>query len=108
MYSSCRFLSVFLRVWIIFLQYSTYYKPENSASWQRLIRPYGGAGMDLISELEDARWQWKNMQSIYNEVSDPALIDTVIYQVMAAEQRYEYLLRLAKSESLTCENIPVR
>lgn len=48
------------------------------------------------------------MQSIYNEVSDPALIDTVIYQVMAAEQRYEYLLRLAKSESLTCENIPVR
>ncbi len=108
MYSSCRFLSVFLRVWIIFFQYSTYYKPENSASWQRLIRPYGGAGMDLISELEDARWQWKNMQSIYNEVSDPALIDTVIYQVMAAEQRYEYLLRLAKNESLTCENIPVR
>jgi hypothetical protein len=48
------------------------------------------------------------MQNIYNEVSDPALIDSVIYQVMAAEQRYEYLLRLAKSESLTCENIPVR
>ena len=108
MYSSCRFLSAFLRERIIFFQYSTYYKPENSASWQRLIRPYGGAGMDLISELEDARWQWKNMQSIYNEVSDPALNDTVIYQVMAAEQRYEYLLRLAKSESLTCENIPVR
>ena len=68
----------------------------------------GGAEMDLMMELEDARWQWKNMQNIYNEVSDPALIDSVIYQVMAAEQRYEYLLRLATSESLTCENIPVR
>jgi hypothetical protein len=68
----------------------------------------GGAEMDLMMELEDARWQWKNMQNIYNEVSDPALIDSVIYQVMAAEHRYEYLLRLAKSESLTCENIPVR
>ena len=68
----------------------------------------GGAEMDLMMELEDARWQWKNMQNIYNEVSDPALIDSVIYQVMAAEQRYEYLLRLAKSESLPCENIPVR
>ena len=64
--------------------------------------------MDLMMELEDARWQWKNMQNIYNEVSDPALIDSVIYQVMAAEQRYEYLSRLAKSEALTCENIPVR
>ena len=64
--------------------------------------------MDLILELEDAKTQWKNMQSIYNEVSDPALIDTVIYQVMAAERRYEYLLRLAKSEALTCENIPIR
>ena len=64
--------------------------------------------MDLMMELEDARWQWKNMQNIYNEVSDPALIHSVIYQVMAAEQRYEYLLRLAKSEALTCENIPVR
>ena len=58
--------------------------------------------MDLILELEDAKTQWKNMQSIYNEVSDPALIDTVIYQVMAAERRY------AKSESLTCENMPIR
>lgn len=38
----------------------------------------------------------------------PALIDAVIYQVMAAERRYEYLLRLAKSESLSCENIPIR
>lgn len=64
--------------------------------------------MDLMLELEDAKCQWKNMQSIYNEVSDPALIDAVIYQVMAAERRYEYLLRLAKSESLTCENIPLR
>lgn len=69
---------------------------------------YGGAEMDLMLELEDARIQWKNMQTVYNEVSDPALIDTVIYQVMAAEQRYEYLLRLAKQEALTCENIPVR
>ncbi|MBR4944195.1 MAG: DUF2508 family protein [Peptococcaceae bacterium] len=64
--------------------------------------------MDLILELEEARKQWRNMQSVYNEVSDPALIDAVIYQVIAAERRYEYLLRLAKSESLTCENIPVR
>jgi hydroxyethylthiazole kinase-like sugar kinase family protein len=65
-------------------------------------------GMDLALELEEAKDQWRNAQSIYNEVSDPALLDTVIYQVLAAERRYEYLLRLAKSESLTCENIPVR
>ena len=64
--------------------------------------------MDLILELEEARKQWRNMQSVYHDVSDPALIDAVIYQVIAAERRYEYLLRLAKSESLTCENIPVR
>lgn len=64
--------------------------------------------MDLALELEEARAQWRSMQSLYNEVSDPALIDAVIYQVMAAERRYEYLLRLAKNEALTCENIPVR
>ena len=60
--------------------------------------------MDLALELEEAKNQWRNAQSVYNEVSDPA----VIYQVMAAERRYEYLLRLAKSESLSCENIPIR
>lgn len=64
--------------------------------------------VDLAQELEEAKCQWHNMQSVYNEVSDPALIDAVIYQVMAAERRYEYLLRLAKAESLSCENIPVR
>lgn len=64
--------------------------------------------MELMLELEAAKKQWKNIQNVYNEVSDPALIDAVIYQAMAAERRYEYLLRLAKSESLTCENIPIR
>ena len=49
--------------------------------------------MDLALELEEAKNQWRNAQSVYNEVSDPALIDAVIYQVMAAERRYEYLLR---------------
>ena len=66
------------------------------------------ARAEPMAKVEEAKEQWKNMQSVYNEVSDPALIDAVIYQVMAAERRYEYLLRLAKSESLTCENIPLR
>lgn len=65
-------------------------------------------GMDLVQELEEARDQWRNLQNVYNEVSDPGLIDAVIYQTMAAERRYEYLLRLAKSEALSCENIPIR
>lgn len=109
-----RSLFVFLyRVWnqnekvIIFCFISAYYenKVEKICCLFAFLEV---VNVDLALELEEARNQWHNAQSVYNEVSDPALIDAVIYQVMAAERRYEYLLRLAKCESLTCENIPVR
>ncbi len=72
------------------------------------LSEYGGGWDGFGFRAGRSQNQWRNAQSVYNEVSDPALIDAVIYQVMAAERRYEYLLRLAKSESLSCENIPIR
>ena len=93
---------------IIFFRVVTYYIAMLHKAVSRGLSFHGGVKMDLMLELEEAKCQWKNMQNIYNEVSDPALIDAVIYQMIAAEHRYEYLLQLAKRESLTCENIPIR
>lgn len=64
--------------------------------------------LDLLQEIEEAKQQWKNMQNIYNELQDPGLIESVIYQMIATERKYEYLLRLAKAEHLSCEEISFR
>lgn len=64
--------------------------------------------MDLLQEIDQALDQWQNMQTIYNEVNDPLLVETVIHQLIAAERRYDYLLRLAKAEDLYSDKIPLR
>lgn len=64
--------------------------------------------MDLLQEIKETKQEWQNMQKIYNELQDPGLIDAVIYQLNAAERKYEYLLRLAKSQQLVNKEFIVR
>ena len=64
--------------------------------------------MDLYLELNEAKNQWQNLQSIYNEVTDPAVIDSVIHQMIVVEQRYDQLMRKAREQSLVCNTIQLR
>lgn len=64
--------------------------------------------MDLQTALQNARIQWRNLESIYNEVTDPAVIDSIIHQMIVAEQNYDRLLARAKAEELTAQEIQTR
>ena len=64
--------------------------------------------MDLYLELNEAKNQWQNLQSIYNEVTDPAVIDSVVHQMIVVEQRYDQLLRKAREQALVCNTIQLR
>lgn len=52
----------------------------------------------IFREVEDAKREWKNSLSYFNDVTDAELIDYAIYTMGAAEHRYAYLLRKAKKE----------
>jgi len=53
---------------------------------------------DLQEAVEEARADWLNARRYFECVSEPDLVDQAIFTMEAAERKYMYLLRLAKTE----------
>ena len=52
----------------------------------------------LLLELEKTKIELETAYSNFENVTDPDLIDSSIYEVNAVQQRYKYLLRQIKSD----------
>lgn len=50
--------------------------------------------------LEKALAAWKDAQNYFDNVSDPDLIEFAIYEMKAAQHRYEYMIKCAKRGEL--------
>ena len=48
------------------------------------------------ASLEKALAAWKDAQNYFDNVSDPDLIEFAIYEMKAAQHRYEYMIKCAK------------
>lgn len=57
----------------------------------------------LIKEIEAAKLALDVAYSNFENVVDPDLIDSYIYEVNAVQQRYKYLLRQLKESEKTVE-----
>ncbi len=54
---------------------------------------------DEIIIIENAKKEWEDAKNIFENVSEPDLVDYAIYKVEAAEQKYVYLLKQFKSNN---------
>jgi len=52
---------------------------------------------DIYINIENAKREWEDAKNIFENVSQPDLVDYAIYKVEAAEKKYIYLLRQIKS-----------
>ncbi|MDF2677267.1 MAG: hypothetical protein K0Q97_1585 [Bacillota bacterium] len=52
---------------------------------------------NIYINLETARKEWEDAKNIFENVSDPDLIDYAIYNVDAAQKKYSYLIKQIKS-----------
>ncbi len=64
--------------------------------------------MDVQTALQEVRMQWVNLESVYNQVTDPAVLDSIIHQMIVAEQTYNRLLARAKAEQIIAQEIQMR
>ena len=64
--------------------------------------------MDIQTALQEAKAQWNNLESIYNQVTDPAVVDSIIHQMIVAEQNYDKLLARARAENIIIREIQIR
>ncbi|HCS11507.1 MAG TPA: DUF2508 domain-containing protein [Clostridiales bacterium] len=55
---------------------------------------------EMFINIENAKKEWEDAKNIFENVSQPDLVDYAIYKVEAAEQKYIYLLKQYKSNSL--------
>ena len=57
-----------------------------------------GADPELISQLKQAIGSIHTAQSQFEQVVDPMLIDCYIYELNAAQLRYQFLLKSIKKQ----------
>lgn len=55
---------------------------------------------DIYSSIENARKEWEDAKNIFENVTNPDLIDYAIHKVDATEKRYTYLLKQIKSGNI--------
>lgn len=53
----------------------------------------------LRQALREAKEEWENARTIFEEVTDNDMIDFAIHRLEAAERRYMYLLKLFRERS---------
>ncbi len=56
---------------------------------------------DYYQVVEHARRQWHDARQRFNQVSDPDLVDSAIFEIEAAEKRYIYLLKKAREKKVS-------
>ena len=56
----------------------------------------------LLSEIEETKRSMELAFSNFENNKDPELIDCAIYELKAAQLRYEFLLSRAKEYDMTC------
>ena len=54
----------------------------------------------LAEQVAQARLEWQNALLIFNEISEPELIDYAIYNLKAREEYYLYLTKLAQKKGI--------
>lgn len=55
----------------------------------------------LLEEYYDTLIQLRHVRSVFQQVTDPELINACVYEMNALQQRYAYLLQRIKEEKLT-------
>lgn len=55
--------------------------------------PSDGAEDDLQQLVSAAHREWVTAQQYFQSVSEPELVDHAVHSIIAAEQKYTYLLR---------------
>lgn len=56
----------------------------------------------LADAIKEAKEEWWAAERLFAEVTDPDLVDQAIYMMEAAERKYMYLWKLARSGEYGC------
>lgn len=67
----------------------------------------GDEAKDVLHEVDKAKKEWLTAHQYFSVVTEPELVDHAIMVCQAAEQKYQYLLRVAKRQGLINGTLPI-
>ena len=59
-----------------------------------------GVDYGILMDIKYAHAEWLNAQNLFNNVSDPELVDYAIYNMEAAKKKYMYMLKQARMKGI--------
>jgi hypothetical protein len=60
--------------------------------------------MEYIEAVKNAKIELENIDKLFNNTSDPDLIEYAIYEQYAAKLKFSYLIKKIKDKKITLEN----
>ena len=59
---------------------------------------------ELLLQIEESKQRLQTLLMNLEYVTDPELMDCLIYELKAVQGKYQYLLKIAKAYHLTCDH----
>jgi len=77
-------------------------RPVRSAKSKRLSQD----DIEVVAALEAVRSDMEFLHNCFDETTEPILVDSLIYEIKAANLRYQYYIGKCKEKGIVCGEIP--
>ena len=79
-------------------------KPEKAfrAKTKRLSQD----DIEIVAALEAVRSDMEFLHNCFDETTEPILVDSLIYEIKAANLKYQYYISKCKEKGIVCGEIP--
>lgn len=62
--------------------------------------------IEIVAALEAVRSDMEFLHNSYDQITEPLLIDSLIYELKAANLKYQYYINQCKQKGIVCGEIP--
>lgn len=76
---------------------------SNRSNAECIIPEFTDSKSDLLKNIEDVKKAMDTAYTNFENLTEPELIDSCIYELQAIQMRYQYLLNLAKAKNLMAD-----
>ena len=65
-----------------------------------------GEDMEIVVALEAVRSDMEFLHNCFDQTTDAILVDSLIYELKAANLKYQYYLNICKEKGIVCGTMP--
>jgi len=80
--------------------------PKEKTAQKKKSKRLSREDIEMVAALEAVRSDIEFLHNCFDQTSDAILVDSLIYELKAANLKYQYYIGLCKERNIVCGNIP--